>query len=89
MQGFRIKVNTQDDLTGIRFRIYDNGQLAIDNVGAVDFQYLPEMPYEGNHTLELSYFDEELPGLESNRMEILSRNFTLRKLTLEVSCDVF
>ena len=89
MQGFNINVSTPDDLTGIQFRLYDNNMLVIDNIGAVDFDYLIQEPYEGTHTLDLRYFQPWNPTKESAPYEILSKNFTLPSLTLAVTYEIY
>ena len=89
MQGFRINVSTPDDLTDIRFRLYDNEVMVIDDIGTADFNYLITEPYEGLHTLDLTYFQTWNPSNESATHEILSRNFTLTQLTLTVTYEIF
>ncbi len=89
MQGIRIHVATPDDLTDIRFRLYDNEEAVIDNINTVDFDYLIQEPYEGVHTLELTYYETWNPTNESAPIEILSRNFTLRQLSLTITYEIF
>jgi len=87
MQGFTIHVSTPDDLTDIRFRLYDNDSLVVDNIGTVDFDYLVQ-DYSGQHKLELSYFQTWNTDVESTKHEIFSRNFTLPVLTIVTSYEI-
>ena len=89
MQGFRINVSTPDSLENIRFRLYDNEIMVIDDIGTVDFNYLITEPYEGVHTLNLTYFQDWNPTVESASQEILSMDFTLPQLVLTVSYEIY
>jgi hypothetical protein len=88
MQGFRIHVSTPDDLTDIRFRLYDNDNLVIDNIGTVDFDYLVDKTYTGKHKLDLTYFQTWNTDAESTKHEIFNRNFTLPVLTIITSYEI-
>lgn len=89
MQGFHIQIQTDDDLTGILFNLYDNDELVIPNINTVDFDYLIQPGYSGDHELALTYHREDLPDLESERIVFYSGNFTLPALTLDVTAEVF
>ena len=89
MIGFRINVSTPDSLENIRFRLFDNDVLVVDDIGTVDFNYLITEPYEGQHTIELTYFQDWNPTVESAPQEILSMDFTLPVLTLEISYEIY
>jgi len=92
MQGFKIYVEeTSDaDLTGIRFKLYDNDEAVVSNIGTLNFEYLvdPEL-YVGEHILSLTYYKEDMPELESTRQVFYTGNFTLPTLTLTITADVF
>ena len=89
MQGIRVHVATPDDLTDIRFKLYDNEEAVIENINTVDFDYLIQEPYTGVHKLELTYYETWNPTNESHRIEILNRNFTLKTLALEITYEIF
>jgi hypothetical protein len=89
MRGFTVNIATQDDTTGIRFRLYDNAELVIDNIGTLDFEYLVGDPYVGEHALAITYFREVLPDIESDPQEFYRENFTLPILELTVTAEVF
>ncbi len=87
MQGFTIHVSTPDDLTDIRFRLYDNDSLVVDNIGTVDFDYLVQ-DYSGQHKLELVYFQTWNTDVESTKHEIFNMDFTLPVLTIVTSYEI-
>ena len=88
MRGFLIDVATQDDTEGIRFKLYDNDIMVLDNIGAMHFKYLTPDPYLGLHTLTLTYYREDLPEVESDPIQFYQANFTLPILTLEVTVEL-
>ena len=89
MTGFSINITTQDDVTGIRFRLYDNNELVVDNIGTLDFEYLVPPDYAGEHVLSIAYYRETIPSIESVKQEFYRENFTLPTLTLTVTAEVF
>ena len=89
MRGFSVNIATADDVTGIRFRLYDNDELVVDNIGTLDFEYLIEEPYVGEHALAITYFREVLPDVESAPQEFFRENFTLPTLNLVVTVETF
>ena len=88
MQGFAIHVSTPDSLEDIRFRLYDNESLVVDNIAVVDFEYLVPADYTGPHKLDLTYFQTWNTEVESTKHEVLSRNFTLPVLTIVTSYEI-
>ena len=90
MRGYGIHVEITDKPADIRFRLYDNGDLAVDNIGALDFQYLPdpEIPYIGVHTLETTYFQTFDPTVESAKKEVYEKDFTLPILDYQVTVEI-
>ncbi|WP_321367897.1 hypothetical protein [uncultured Desulfuromusa sp.] len=89
MKGFHIQIDTADDLTGIKFALYDNDERVMPQIDTVNFDYLVDADYSGEHTLELTYYREGLPEVESDRINFYSGNFTLPTLTLEVTATVY
>ena len=89
MRGFSINIATEDNIDGIRFRLYDNDERVIDNIGTLDFEYLTPDPYAGEHALAVTYFRESIPAVESTPQEFYRENFTLPTLSLIVTAEVF
>ena len=88
MRGFLIDVNTADSVEGIRFNLYDNGNLVINDIGTLHFEYLTGDGYVGEHTLSLSYYREGVPEVESPQQEFYTGNFTLPTLNLTVQVEL-
>ena len=88
MTGFDLKIHVNDLPEGIRFRLYDNAVLAVDNIGVMDFRYLTPEDYEGVHTLSMTYFDEINPSEESSPKTIFTRDFTLPTLDYTVDVEI-
>jgi len=89
MRGFSVHITTQDDLEGIRFRLYDNDQLVVDDIGTIDFEYLVPDDYAGEHALAITYFKETIPSVESAKQEFFRENSTLPTLDLVVTAETF
>jgi len=89
MRGFSVHITTQDDLEGIRFRLYDNDQLVVDDIGSLDFDYLVDDGYLGEHTLAVTYFKKTIPSVESAKQVFFSENFTLPTLSLIITAETF
>jgi hypothetical protein len=89
MRGFAVNITTQDDLDGIRFRLFDNDELVVDNIGTLDFEYLTPAPYIGEHVLSITYFKENIPSNESEPQVFFTENFTLPTLSLAISIETF
>jgi hypothetical protein len=81
MTGYHIKIIIDDLPDDIRFRLYDNDKLAIDDIGTMDFQYLTPNGYTGEHTLSMTYFQTFDPSNEAAPQIIYERDFTLPTLT--------
>ena len=88
MRGFNLKVTINDLPEGIRFRLYDNANLVVDNIGVLDFQYLTPADYEGVHTLTMTYFDKINPEVESAQKTVFTRDFTLPALDYTVVVEI-
>jgi len=86
MTGFRLHITIEDKPEDIRFRLYDNGVLKIDDIGEMDFSYITPTEYDGVHTLTMTYFQEFNPMNESAPQTVFTQNFTLPDL--EYSVDV-
>lgn len=89
MQGFHVQIDSTDDLTGIKFALYDNGEKVVPAVDTVNFDYLVADDYAGEHVLELTYYRSGLPEIESEPIEFYSGNFTLPTLTLKITAEVY
>jgi hypothetical protein len=89
MRGFAVNIRTDDNLDGIRFRLYDNDEMVIDNIGTLDFEYLVSDPYVGEHVLSVAYFKETVPSNESAHQVFFTENFTLPTLSLLVTAETF
>ena len=88
MTGFRLHININDKPDDIRFRLYDNGSLVIDDIGEFDFSYTTPDVYEGVHTLTMTYFQEFNPMSESAPQTVFTKNFTLPDLEYTVTVGV-
>ncbi len=86
MRGYAVTINITDKPDDIRFRLFDNGELVVDNIGELDFQYLTEDGYTGIHTLTMSYFQTFDPTEESSPQTVYTKDFTMPDL--EYSVDV-
>jgi hypothetical protein len=86
MRGYSIKINIEDKPEDIRFRLYDNNELVVDDIGVLDFQYLTEEGYTGTHQLTMTYFQTFDTSEESNPQTIYVRDFTMPNL--EYTTDV-
>ncbi len=89
MKGFSVSIATADNIDGIRFRLYDNDQLVVDNIGTLDFDYLVADDYSGEHALALTYYKEVIPSVESVKQEFFRENFTLPTLSLLITVETF
>jgi len=89
MRGFSVHITTQDNIEGIRFRLYDNDQLVVDDIGTLDFEYLVADDYADEHTLAVTYFKETIPSIESEKQVFFKENFTLPTLSLIVTAEIF
>jgi len=87
MTGFRLQISIDDKPDDIRFRLYDNNALVVDNIGEMDFQYLTEAGYTGVHTLTMTYFRTFDTTEESSPQTVFTKNFTMPDLeyTVDVS----
>ena len=85
MRGYGIHVEITDKPADIRFRLYDNGELVVDNIGELDFQYLTDENYTGKHVLGMTYFQEFNPGMESGIEVIFTKDFTFPILDYQVT----
>ena len=88
MRGYSIHVSISDKPDNIRFRLYDNGELAVNDIGAMDFQYLTPSGYTGSHTLTMSYFQDFDPTEESALQVIHTQDFTLPDLTYIANAEI-
>jgi hypothetical protein len=86
MTGYHLKINITNKPEDIRFRLYDNNSLVVDNINEPDFSYLVDENYSGVHTLTMTYYQEFMPSKESDKQEVYSKDFTLP--TLEYTVDV-
>ena len=88
MDGIRVLVSTTDDLTNIKFNLYDNDvfQMTAD---VPDFNYLTDELYGGAHTLELTYFKDDNLDVESGRFFILEENFTAPALNFTITWSTY
>jgi len=92
MTGFRLHININNKPDDIRFRLYDNGELVVDDIAEFDFTYLisdePTDSYTGTHTLSMTYYQEFNPGVESSRKVIFTKDFTLPVLDYTVDVSI-
>ncbi len=88
MRGFHLQIEIDNCPEDIRFRLYDNAELVIDDIGVMDFQYLTPDGYEGDHTLTMSYFKEFDPTNESAPKTVYTGNFTLPDLEYTVTVGI-
>ena len=88
MQGYGISVAIADKPEDIRFRLYDNGELAVDNIGEMDFYYPTPEGYTGVHTLTMTYFQTFDPTVESAPKTIYTKDFTLPDLAYTVTVEI-
>ena len=94
MRGYAIKVIVQKDgepfdmlAADLRMKLYDNDALVMDNIGAMDFQYIPDLPYDGTHDLTMSYYHTAHPEQESEQV-FVTTNFTLPILSLTFQVEL-
>lgn len=88
MRGFLVNVSTTDSTEGLLFNLYDNDQLVIDSIGAMNFEYLTGESYVGEHTLSLTYYREGMPEVESDKIPFYNGNFTLPTLSLTFEVEL-
>ena len=69
---------------GLLMNVYDNDELILKDVGALNFELLTPDIYVGEHTLSLTYYRESLPEVESEKFEFYRENFTLPVLGMTV-----
>jgi len=87
MNGYGIHIIINDKPDDIRFRMYDNGELVVDDIGEMEFQYLTPSEYTGVHTLTMTYFQTFNPTVETAPKTFYTKDFTMPTLefTVEVS----
>ncbi len=88
MRGYGIHVAITDKPADIRFRLYDNGSLVIDDIGEMDFQYLTDTGYSDVHTLTMTYFQTFDPAIESAPQTVFTKDFTLPDLDYQVVVEI-
>jgi len=88
MRGFSVDVQTNDNIDGILFNLYDNGELVIHGISSLHFDYLIDDPYVGEHTLALSYYRDGMPEVESAQEVFYTGNFTLPALNLTFQVEL-
>ena len=84
MLGYGINITIENKPDDIRFRLYDNGELAVDDIGEMDFFYPTPEGYSGVHTLTMTYFQTFDPSVESSPKTVFTKNFTLPDLAYQV-----
>lgn len=88
MEGIRVLINTTDDLTDIKFNLYDN-DVFVMTADTPDFNYLTDDLYGGFHTLELTYYKDDNLDVESGRFPVLAENFTAPALTFTITWSTY
>ena len=88
MQGFQLQINIDNCPEDIRFRLYDNNEPVLDNIGTFDFSYLVPTEYDGVHTLSMTYFQSFNPSEESAQKTIYTKDFTLPTLDYTVGVEI-
>jgi len=88
MKGYDVTVNIADKPDDIRFRLYDNGELKLDNIGEMDFRYLTDEGYTGIHTLSMTYFQTFDPTEESSPQTFYTKDFTMPDLEYSVEVSL-
>lgn len=88
MRGYLINVATEDSTEGILFKLYDNDVMVLDHIGAMNFEYLTPELYVGQHTLQLAYYRDALPEIESEKVQFFTANFTLPTLSLTFQVEL-
>jgi hypothetical protein len=88
MQGINVAINTTDDLTAIKFNLYDNDVQVMTDIDQPNFAYLTDDLYGGFHTLELSYYKDDNLDIESGRFPVLAENFTAPALAFTVTWSI-
>ena len=88
MRGFSVNIAINDKPDDIRFRLYDNGELVVDSIGEMDFQYLTPEGYSGVHTLTMTYYQDFDPSKESAFTTVFTQDFTLPDLRYTVTVDI-
>ena len=63
--------------------------MVIDDIATVDFNYLITEPYEGQHNIELTYFQTWNPENESATHLVLDQDFTLHPITIITSYEIY
>ena len=89
MEGIRVLIETENDLTDIKFNLYDNDVLVLGDIDVPDFNYLTDDLYGGFHTLELTYYKDDNLDVESGRFPVLAENFTAPALDFSISWETF
>lgn len=88
MNGIRVLIETSDDLTDIKFNLYDNNIMVLTDIDTPDFNYLTDDLYGGYHTLELTYYKDDNLDVESGRFPVLAENFTAPALDFTISWSI-
>ena len=88
MQGIRVLIETQDDLTNIKFNLYDNDVKVMQDIDQPDFNYLTDELYGGLHKLELTYYKDDNLDVESGRFPVLEENFTAPALNFSITWSI-
>ena len=88
MQGIRVLIETTDDLSLIKFNLYDNNALVLQDIDTPDFNYLTGDLYGGAHKLELTYYKDDNLDVESGRFFVLEENFTAPALDFTVTWSI-
>ena len=88
MLGYGINITIENKPDAIRFRLYDNGELVVDNIGEMDFQYLTPEGYTGSHALTMTYFQTFDPTEESTPQVVHTQDFTLPDLTYQAEISL-
>ena len=89
MQGIRVLIETADDLTNIKFNLYDNGTKVMSDIDQPDFNFLTDDLYGGQHKLELTYYKDDNLDIESGKFFVLEENFTAPALDFTISWSIF
>ncbi len=88
MQGIRVLINTNDDLTDIKFKLYDNDELVMDDIDQPDFNFITDDLYGGLHKIELSYYKDDNLDVESGKFFVLEENFTAPALNFTITWSI-
>ncbi len=89
MQGIRVLITTSDDLTDIKFNLYDNDVKVMSDIDQPDLSYMiDENTYNGSHKIELSYYKADNLNIESGRFLVLDENFTTPALNFTITWSI-